>query len=219
MIIEYGLGNYDSIQDKFLYMPDKVSEWCIINKYNVYKLSDTSEIRDIIKNISDSQNVKNVYTHFYHTTNWSSAENIIENGPQFFKGRKCLDFGIFPSFYVTPDINTSIEWCEYKRLLWKNEVVIIIFSIPTSKLRSYKKFENADEEWKMLTKSSRLCKDKRNNLDNYNFVYGPMVANPNKIRYDNETPQPHNNIKWQLASKNNSSDKFLKKYLSHVIIL
>jgi hypothetical protein len=66
-----------------------------------------------------------------------------------------------------------------------------------------------------LTKSSRLCKDKRNDLDNYNFVYGPMVA----IANSNETPQPHNNIKWQLASKNNSSDKFLKKYLSHVIIL
>jgi hypothetical protein len=219
MIIEYGLGNYTPItlpETKFLYQPEKTSFiQDNITFYNI-KYEELDKLPELSKKMSNSSSNNKL---FYHTTNWIALEDILINGPLFFKGRKCLDFGIFQSFYVTPDLTTAINWSQSKKQYWSNESAIIVFDIPMKKLRNYKEFLGENDEWRDLTKSSRLCKDKRNSLDDYNFVYGPMVANPQDIKYNNKIPKTHNEIKWQLASKNNNSDKFLKKHLAYVYIL
>jgi hypothetical protein len=221
MIIEYGLGQYKPISpDQFLYMPDKNSNIIEENNYikddkQFYNIhyDDLLQLPTLIKTLEKPE-----YTLFYHTTNWKSLESILKHGPISSTGRRCLDFGILSSFYITPDLKTAIEWGKYKGKIWSSETSIIVFQIPTKKLRNYKEFKFPNDEWRKLTKSSRLCYDTKNELDDYGFVYGPMVANIHEIK-QNIDPKTHKNIKWQMASKNNNSDKFLNKCLEYVIII
>lgn len=59
------------------------------------------------------------YINYYHCTNWKSCLKIIKNGAMSFWGKKCLDFGVLPSFYLTPDINVALSWGEKNRRKWE----------------------------------------------------------------------------------------------------
>jgi hypothetical protein len=63
-----------------------------------------------------------------------------------------------------------------------------------------------------LTKESRACLLKYNELDKFDFVDGPMMADIYK-------GIPHNPIKYQLASKTAKSDALLNECLVGVIWL
>jgi hypothetical protein len=149
------------------------------------------------------------YQMYFHATNWDALQDIIENGPDCRDGRQCLDFGRTPSFYVTHDLKTAINWCEKKRIVFQSECGIVIFALPIKEYDDYKRFDSPTDEWKILVKDSRSCR-KKNELDRYNFVYGPMLENVEAVKKNNAMANAHNPIKWQLASKNPVSDKILK---------
>lgn len=155
------------------------------------------------------------HTIFYHCTNWKNSLNIINNGPSNHFGRKCLDFGIRPSFYLTPNIDVALSWGLKSNSIWGKEVAILAFHVSDKILKSrqnsykVKFFENATDEWKQLTSSSRRCQVNKNELDDYHFVYGPMLANVPKIHI--EDAKAHKPIKYQLASKKDKTERYLKK--------
>ena len=222
IIIEYGYGNYNPITtDLFLYNKNVSNTWYKYKtadnniEYDYYNAEDYS---DVIKALNEYQIDLHQFTLYYHTTCWSSLQEIILEGPDSRSGRQCLDFGRTPSFYVTPDIKTAINWCQKRKINFQSECGIIIFALPIKKYDDYKIFEEATDEWKYLVKESRLCK-KKNLLDNMNFVYGPMLANIMDVKQDNIEAKTHSPVKWQLASKCRESDKILKKSIIGAIFI
>lgn len=74
-----------------------------------------------------------------------------------------------------------------------------------SAIKKYKVkyFASANDEWKQLTTNSRRCTELSNELDKYDFIFGPIVSNINLIY--KEEAQPHNPITYQLAAKKRES--------------
>lgn len=167
-------------------------------------------------------NERLVYSHFkkpdnelyFHATNWTGAISICKEGVVHDAGRSCLDFGMKSGFYIAPAFGDSLEWAFRKSKLFKNERAILVFSI--SKVfpsdLNVKRFEKPNREWTRLTKESRACFLKYNELDTFDFVYGPMVADIYK-------GIPYNPVKYQLASKSIKSDDFLNNALVGILWL
>jgi hypothetical protein len=221
IIIEYGNGNYNPITtNSFMYKIDQINQWYEYklnnneNEYMFFNAQDDIEVENAIKIYNNQVN----YNLYYHATCWKSIQDILEDGPDSRIGRQCLDFGRTPSFYTTPDIKTAINWCQKRRINFQHECGIIIFALPIQKYDDYKIFDEPSDEWKTLVKNSRSCK-KKNELDNMNFVYGPMLANIMEIKQDDSIAKTHNPIQWQLASKCKESDKILKNNMIGAIFI
>ena len=153
---------------------------------------------------------------YFHATNWSGAVSICDEGVFHDVGRFCTDFGIKPCFYTGPNSKDAIEWASKKSRLFNREAAILVFSFPNSPLKhsnlQVKSFEKANREWSRLVRESRACLKKRGELDAFDLVHGPMVANIDTIA-------PHKPFKWQLASKSVESDAYFDHHLIGVVWL
>ena len=225
IIIEYAFGKYKPVltnpQIFFLYNAHILNQWYEKDNIQHFNYDISHDSYNYSDNLTTNLKtiMKKKYQFVFHATNWSSALKILNKGPDHNKGRECLDFGVEPSFYMTPQINTALEWATNKSHMWYNEGAILIFALQDNmfKKKGNKYFMTASNEWETLTTSSRKCQE--NILDTYNFVYGPMVANPYKIENFNEKAKAHTDIKWQFASKNSISDSILKKIIYGIIWL
>jgi len=214
IIFEYAKGLYDPISTNvFLFQHENESVWFEQyfegTKLSCYNAVDNKDVKEAIKSLSSANKL------FYHATSWKFHNDIMRYGPSHETGRKCLDFGINRSFYLTPDLDSALDWATRER--FNNEGCIIVFSLNIDLFKKAKTFNGPNDEWKHLVKISRMCEVPRNELDNYNFVYGPMLKNISQIR--TSEAQPHFPYKWQLASKSDSSDRFLKKNIVGTIFL
>jgi hypothetical protein len=222
--IEYSLNKYKEyapqIKHGYLFNNNNSNNNQVFQVYNVHKTAKHLNFPANHNTTSSAtENLNLINTHFkkdneelyFHATNWTSVMSICQEGVVHHAGRPCLDFGMKPGFYTTPSFEDSIEWTQKRSKLFKNESVILVFSVPqVPNTLTVKRFEKASREWSKLTKESRACMLKYNELDKYDFVYGPMMANiVNAI--------PHNPIKFQLASKSTKSDEFLDKQLVGII--
>jgi hypothetical protein len=222
IIIEYGNKQFDAITPNvFLYKPEIVNA---LYKYkhndiehNYFNASNEEEVQKAITLLNINETNTN-YKMYYHATNWNALQDIMINGPDSREGRQCLDFGRTPSFYVTHDLHTAVNWCRRKRANFDSECGIIVFSLPTNGLPKFKSFLDANDEWKALVKDSRSCQ-KRNILDQYNFVYGPMLENVEAVKKLGVDAKAHTPIKWQLASKKSTSDEILKDCIVGAIFI
>ena len=179
---------------------------------------DSESAMDVIKSMPGSSNAEGgVGSLYFHATSWRSACNIARTGrPSNKSGRDCLDFGILPSFYTTPSLDTAIGRIEAHWDSWRGESAILVFSLPKALTDSLDDvglsvcvFESADDAWKRLTKQSHMCQEETNELDMVDLVYGPMVSNPSAVEERNAQPRAHNPPKYQLASKSDAGDKFM----------
>lgn len=188
----------------------------------------------ISKNESENENLKTITRYldtfaidgiklYFHATNWSGALSIMKEGVVHQAGRKCLDFGINPGFYSSPDVKDALEWAHKRRSLFNNECAILVFALPrvflsatnasnASDPLSIKQFAKPNREWTKLTLESRACVLKYNELDAYDFVHGPIMA-------DIYRGIPHKPIKYQLASKSTKADAVMNKHLVGVVWL
>lgn len=162
---------------------------------------------------SNVQNAEKDSFLVYHCTSWCYAKNIIEYEVDYTKGRRCLDFGVRPGFYTTKDIKMAHGWGikNYKR--WKNEIAILIFEVSKSMLRDYnvKEFSSTSPEWKKMVKESRMCETKKNLLDEFDFVVGPVCKNPHDVVQKNAQPVAHRDL-YQFVSKSDKADAFLTEH-------
>ncbi len=205
-IIEYAIAGYKpTTANKFLFKPEIVEDWYKYEDYDFYNASTIEECENVYISVEKQLEDSKLY---YHATSFGGAKRILELGPKNGVGRECLDFGSTSSFYTTPSINTAKDYA--KRLKrWYGEVCIIAFRIRKCELESFEfaNFPSATRNWMELTADSRKCVS--NMLDHCEFVYGPMVANPEQVCSGKQKPKTHNPAKFQLASKKDSSDKYL----------
>ena len=224
--IEYALGIYEKIlknDQKYLVNTVNLDTWVpdTTFKYlcNISKHLNTKLCENALLNFPDINNENSRL--FFHATNIRSALSIVKQGISHIDGRKCLDFGINPSFYMTPDIKIAINWSNKKQRLWEGETCILIFRIPHIYMDAMKGkvFENATSEWEELVTSSRRCIVKMNDLDLFDTVYGPMASNIHAIDKNNKFARPHNILKFQLASKSVMSDMYFNKCYAGIIFI
>ena len=158
IIAEYATGKFDTKIDPrkgFLYNEEIVDVWyefqgiqCLNIKTDIYLTVEQS--------IAKFVNNKNKYV-FFHATSWENYFKIMRKGINHMAGRRCLDFGVYPSFYMTPYHLDAIQLCEKSYHLWKNMFCIMIFT--TSALKdvegmSFRRFEKDSIEWQKLVKDS-----------------------------------------------------------------
>ena len=215
IIIEYATGKYDPIGKKdvpYLYNPTQINEVYTLPKlFNAkYKHVNVPQTQDMSSRISEIIKQYNFdpSSCLYHATNWRSAKNILMEGPSFYHGSPCQDFGASPSFYVTNDLSLALQWGQRRGTHWFGEICVLVFVNPEISSMKSKSFSIPDEEWKKLTWKSRNCV--KNNLDAYDYVSGPMLANVQHVKNAKKpTSVAHSPVKWQMASKTHASDKAL----------
>jgi hypothetical protein len=223
--IEYILGEYTPLtppNTTHCIQPDKINIWFKykhpnskqIQIYNISQpINNTSHNYETALNTL--QPTSSDITYYFHTTSWKSSFDIMEEINRQ-KGRKCLDFGIFPGFYLATNYHDSINWGYKNMTYWSNEIAIMIFAIPNSLPKSIKYKELIGDEWIYVTKKSRECEDINKEIDrirNYDLLYGDMVSNPNDVNQHKKIPKTHNPPKQQLVGKTDKAEKFLQRCL------
>ena len=223
VVIEYALGKYDPIRSvgaRFYYDDRPVNVAFTTNgPMGPITNVNVSAITDGAKALAPIKNKRRRL--FFHCTNYAGALNIATRGPVSSKGRKCLDFGITPSFYLTPDIQVASEWGQKKSALWHDEVALVVFEMDVpSNYEDAKIFKVPDLEWSTLVSSSRQCIEDENDLDGFKFIFGPMLSNPDKVKRGKDVPRVHlPRMKLQLATKTREADAILKQIMIGVIWL
>jgi hypothetical protein len=155
------------------------------------------------------------YTFYFHATSWENTLNILYSINRF-RGRHCLDFGIFPGFYLSCEIDDCIRWCVRNRKRWRYKTAVLLFYLPDT-LPSHLAFKHlTDTEWTNVTKESRECLQKQyeiRTIKEYDLIYGDMVSNPEEVKENGKLPVPHAPPKAQLVGRTDRSDRFLHKCL------
>lgn len=153
-------------------------------------------------------------TLYFHTTSWRGSLGITENVSRLVS-RHCLDFGIFPGFYMSNTTYDAIGWGYANSRRWSNEVAIMIFCIPNNSIPPPLKFkELIGDEWVQVTSHSRLCKDTKDSklIKSIDILFGNMVQNATIVR-NGGVPITHNPPKKQLVSKSDAGDAFIHNCL------
>jgi len=157
----------------------------------------------------------------FHSTSWGSADSIMD-AINHDVGRKCLDFGLRPGFYMSTTPEDCIEWCIYNADCWSNETAIFIFQIPNPLPTDIRIKYIEGEEWTSITKESRMCKTpvpvpvptlELRALRGYDLLYGNMVRNTYNVRMGINVSKTHHPPKKQLVGKTEKADEFLHRCL------
>ena len=214
IIAEFAIasGNSKTKSMPFLYNVKVINQWYKMNGIQYVNIEDVVNVDNLIMTLKQNIDFKNTHQLLFHATSWDSSENIIKNGVKHEFGRECLDFGMVRSFYLTPNIDIAIEWCEKSSERWRNECCIIVFSIPISRpiKQKNKIFNTSNAEWQKNVKESRQCKKYTvQYLDNFDFVYGPMCSNVRQVKNLNHVPIAYFPVKNQLACKSTIADKYV----------
>lgn len=220
MIVSYVLGEYGPIGptgQPYLYVPEKVDEWFTTTidgkQTRCYNIKDPSpkKLESSLSSLREGQ-------LYFHACIWPHARDIITSGVIRDYGRMCLDFGIRRSFYTTPDLATALNNCTKLYHNMHGESAIVVFCVLGFDGTQYKKYSSATDEWVDKTTESRQCKLKKNALDAFDFVYGPMVANVKGVKRG-ERACAHRPPKFQLASKSDRSDSLLSGWVHGIMFL
>jgi len=224
--IEYILGDYQPItppNTSHPFGPEIVNQWQTVNVirndtskacniYNIpYHCTTNRGLEQCNQALLVLSNPDSPSTYYFHATTWDGSTGVLHRVDHQ-KGRTCLDFGIHPGFYMTPDISTCVEWCRKHKTTWSNETAIVVFRLPNT-LPTHIQWKNLEgSEWTLVTKEARRCKreDEIILVDDYDFVYGNMVSNPKGVRYKGQQPTHHQPPKKQLVSRTPSADRILR---------
>jgi hypothetical protein len=123
-----------------------------------------------------------------------------------------LDFGIFPGFSLSCDVDDCIRWCVRNRTKWHRETAVLLFYLPDT-LPPHLVFKHlTGAEWTSVTKESRECLQKKyevSAIKHYDLIYGDMVKNTYDVKMGYEMPVPHDPPKTQLVGRSSAADPFL----------
>lgn len=223
--IEYVLGWYKPITTpdaSYFYKPDTTAIWIPHEKKEIMNMTYSCTYTIIPR---FERKVASLFPEsegkvFFHTTNWKGAINIM-NVINRNAGRTCLDFGYYPSFYVSETVQDAIDWGFKNARAWHNEVAIMAFHVPMDFQKDFhfKDLRQNKEEWKWVVTTSRDCKELSEMIEyeeRYDFIYGPMLANP--PYYATEGPRMHRPPTLQLAAKTNTASRFLYKCMKGAFV-
>ena len=214
--IYYLLNRYVPITEphtSHLLRPDTVDEWFShIPNVSVFNMSQpcsskaVSSIEEALSFLPDTPTHK----YFFHTTSWKGSLSIMEFLDRS-QGRRCLDFGIYPGFYMSETVLDCLVWGAKKNRLWSNETAIMIFSVPKILPAQLSYKELRGEEWSSITRQSRECKERQElrTIRSFDLLYGDMVRNPTAVEQGVESPLTHRPPKKQFVSKTDTGDAFI----------
>lgn len=150
------------------------------------------------------------HTYFFHTTSWKGSLNIMEYVDRD-HGRRGLDFGIYPGFYMAETALDCLDWGAKKNRLWGNETAIMIFSVPKILPAQLSYKELRGHEWSSVITQSRLCKEIREfpSIRSIDLIYGVIARNPTAVEQGGTEPLPHTPPIKQFVSKSDAGDAFL----------
>lgn len=153
------------------------------------------------------------HTFYFHATSWRASLSIIEDVSRLV-GRRCLDFGIHPGFYMSPTAREAVGWGYAKRHTWANEIAIMIFCVPKTPPAHLRFKELVGDEWSQVTSHSRLCREATDirSIRHVDLLYGDMVQNSSAVKRG-ARPVTHTPPKKQLVSKSDVADTFVHKCL------
>lgn len=199
----------------------EMDEWFINeNGFNIINTSfkpsikERENVNDLLVQLRKESPIDD--TLYFHTTTWEHAISIMHKIDHN-SGRKCLDFGILPGFYMGTRIKDTLEWGE--RFLRsggnKAEVATIIFSLPKKYTEDIHYREFSGENWEYIVSASRKCqappfRKELPEIENLDFIYGYMASNPDSIKYNNSSPKKFPDNKKQLVSKTDKGDAYLQ---------
>jgi len=218
--VYYLLEQYSPITEphtSHLLRPDTVDEW-FSHKPNVsvFNMSQpcSSKAVSAIEEALSFIPVKPTHKYFFHTTSWKGSLSIME-GVDRSLGRRCLDFGIYPGFYMSETVLDCLVWGAKKNRLWSNETAIMIFSVPNTLPPHISHKELRDNEWSSITSQSRECKERQElrTIRSFDLLYGDMVRNPTAVEQGVEAPTTYSPPKKQLVSKTDAGDAFIHSCL------
>jgi hypothetical protein len=222
--VEYLLGFYNPItlpDISFPVKPQVVNNWFKYKKYKEYKEINVYNIHDDNTNLNSAINsaltqLNNIDRKLYfHSTSWKSSNSIMKRITRQ-TGRHCLDFGIYPGFYLSDNYTESIDWAIKNMKRWHNEAAIMIFAIPVVYPNSIKYKELQNNEWIQVVKESRECKQTTSEIElihKYDLLYGDMLYNVNQVKNGTEFPKTHTPPKKQLVGRTDKAEKFLYRCL------
>ena len=237
--IDYLLGYYKPLRNKetaYLFpfsantwnsLPSAPSKQIINVEYpcmmNLYK-----NVSEVVQTIPYN---KKTHRLFFHATNWEGCIHI-SNKINHMRGRKCLDFGYSPSFYVTPTLYDAVEWGGKRSGNFSHEVAIMIFIVPVNFKEQLDYMELTGELWKKVVVTSRRCRSdlhtqqlipghdiimkhngdrEMSELENKDMIYGAILQNPVQVLEKGSPPIAFR--KKQMASKSELADRYLQKCL------
>jgi hypothetical protein len=234
--LEILLGQYQPLTpptEPYFFSTNTVNKWVSFESTKLMNLpfsctpthftAVADKIQQLNTFINNNTNVpKKLY---FHTTNWRSSIDI-QDEVRHEVGRKCLDFGLCGGFYLSDSLSNSLEWGVKNAKPWQKEVAIVVFGLPETLPATYKVkwFTTPSEEWSTLTTESRKCAKKKycpseiKSIRKYDFIYGPMVNNPESVKTQGLPPSTHTPPKFQLVSKTTNSDRFLQRYLKGILV-
>ena len=213
--IAHLLGQYMPVSPPTTKHPIKATvtdEWLEYTKpffiYNMTQPCSTTALPQLNAALA-SLLIPSDYTFYFHATSWRGSLSIME-GVSRLVGRRCLDFGIFPGFYMSPSPTDATGWGYANRRVWANEVAIMIFRIPKVLPASLTYKELVGEDWRQVTSHSRLCNDSMDirSIRGTDIIYGNMVQNASAVR-GGAVPVTHTPSKKQLVSKTDKGDAFI----------
>jgi hypothetical protein len=208
--IEYAMGHYDPI--RWRYFTTEARKHTSLHQIrSICSISLEPQLQTLLNAIPKDKESTELY---FHTTSWASCLSIL-NGISHGIGRECLDFGLYPGFYLSQDICVALDWGSKLNKTMKNQIGILVFSLPRRFPDTLKRKHLVGREWKDVTHASRRCKKQPLELEQllgYDFVYGNMVGNVGDIEHGIR-PEPHTPAKLQLVSKSAKGDVYLQDHI------
>lgn len=222
--LEYLLGKYIPLtaDASFFLEPQRVNEWIPYRGKRILNLPfqcSYTRIPTLQKRLNQLFPPYPHHTLFFHTTNWRGTGSLFES-IHHTHGRKCLDFGYTPGFYMFETVDDCVEWGVKRGLLWSHEVALLVFRLPLPPPSDLELTVLERTAWNVCVQASRDCRMSDKSLlhmDRHSdFVYGPMLANVD--RYAIEGPRTHSPKKMQLVSKSHKADAFLEQCLQGALV-
>ncbi len=221
--IAYLLGRYEPAAPPtatHLIEPAVVNSWInytheskTIAIYNILQHCSTAVLTQFDTALTSLPSLEGDHTFYFHATSWRGSLSIIEDVSRFV-GRRCLDFGIYPGFYMSPTSSEAVGWGHKKRHVWANVVAILVFLITKTPPAHLRFKELTGDEWIQVTSHSRLCREATDirSIRHVDLLYGDMVQNASATNRG-ARPVAHTPPKKQLVTKSETADAFIHKCL------
>ena len=213
--IEFLTEKYKPIRQEglpFYYRPDIVGQWInmtyrgakerpVINIPHRCSVDVESDVQASIRQLGVSGNGKRL---FYHATSWGWGLSILKRISRL-NGRPCLDFTVYPGFYVGSSLRDALSWGSRNHGRFRTEVTILVFSLPAVWPTDLHVLEVAGRKWSERVEASRRC---INDDQDEDLIYGNMCANTEEVRAGGKAVA-HKPPRKQLCTGSDRGDDFL----------
>lgn len=157
-------------------------------------------------------NICNYHRVLFHATNCESAESILLEGINIYRGARYQDFSHGDGFYLIDDIKNSEEWANVKSNNTFGQRAILVYIVNLSQFECVQFSVNT--EWENTITTSR-----QGGVIPAKLYEGLICQNGQSVK-NGETvkPLPHNPIKNQICLRTPQQAFYFDSRLELVIV-